>query len=257
MEAIEQQFRQTVCADIRLMPEGLNRYQVFTPFRFSDGDHFVIVLKKSNGSWVLSDEGHTLMHLSYEIDVKDLEEGNRLEIFAAALSLYAVSEQQGELSIRVPGDAFGNALFNFIQALMKISDVTFLSRERVRSTFLEDFRAFIRETVPADRYQFDWHHPDRDPTGKYLVDCRINRSPRPLVIYALTGDDKVKDANIGVLMFENWRLSFQSLAIFEDVEEINRRVLARFLDVCDRTFSTLSADTKPRIRQYLEEALRS
>ena len=43
----------------------MDRYQVFTPFLFDDGDHLVIVLKRNNSHWVLSDEGHTYMHLTY------------------------------------------------------------------------------------------------------------------------------------------------------------------------------------------------
>jgi hypothetical protein len=255
-DGIRDAFRRTVCADIDLIPEGVDRFQVLTPFRFPDGDHFVIILKRQGGpSWMLTDEGHTFMHLSYDMDVRDLEEGNRREIIAASLGLYAVSERQGEIFLEVPGERFGDALFNLIQALMKVSDVAFLSRERVRSTFLEDFRAFIRETVPPERFQFDWHDPQRDPAGKYKVDCLVNRMQRPIAVYALSGDDKVKDANIVLLTFETWNLPHHSIGIFEEQEQINRRVLARFTDVCDKVFSSLSADTKPRIGRYVHELI--
>ena len=50
-----------------------------------------------------------------------------------------------------------------------ITDVTYLSREWVRSTFMEDFRAFMEETVPESRRSFDWHDPVHDPGGKYLI----------------------------------------------------------------------------------------
>lgn len=52
------------------------------------------------------------------------------------------------------------------------------SRERVRSTFLEDFRTFMAEKVPEERRTFDWHEPQHepqhDPGGMYPVDCRGN-----------------------------------------------------------------------------------
>ena len=49
VESIEKDFKQKVCDRIRLASEGMNRYQVFTPFQFEDGDHLVIVLMRVKG----------------------------------------------------------------------------------------------------------------------------------------------------------------------------------------------------------------
>lgn len=254
IENIERDFKQKVCDSLRIASEGMNRYRVFTPFLFEDGDHFAIVLKRENNTWVLSDEGHTYMHLTYDLDEKDMQKGTRAKIITNALTAFTVNDRNGELIITIPDDRYGDALYNFVQALMKISDISFLSRARVRSIFMEDFKEFITENVPKDRRIFDWHDPKHDPEGKYLVDCRVNGTARPILIYALPGDDKVRDATIGLLQFERWGLPFKSLAIFEDQEEINRKVLARFSDVCEKQFSTLPAN-KDRICKYIEEGL--
>ena len=39
VESIEQDFRDKVSAQIRLAAEGVDRFRVFTPFLFDDGDH--------------------------------------------------------------------------------------------------------------------------------------------------------------------------------------------------------------------------
>lgn len=255
-DTIERDFREKVSRKIRLAPEGVDRYRVFTPFLFEDGDHLAIVLKRRNGGWVLSDEAHTFMHLTYDIDERDLQRGTRQKVITSALSSFRVEERDGELVLPVPDDRYGDALYSFVQALLKIADVSFLSRERVRSTFMEDFESLMSEQVPEDRRVFDWHDPDHDPQGMYAVDCRVNGMARPLFVYALPSDGKTRDATIALLQFEKWGLGFRSLAIFEDQEAINRKVLARFSDVCEKQFSSLAAN-RERISRFVQEALQA
>lgn len=255
VQAIEREFKDKVCKGIRIAPEGLQRYRVFTPFLFDDGDHFSIVLKGENGNWILSDEGHTFMHLTYDIDEKDLQRGTRAEVIENALAQFSVNDRDGELIIRIPDARYGDALYSFIQAIDKITDVSYLSRERVRSTFLEDFRSFLERTVPQDRRTFDWHDPQHDPEGKYLVDCRVNQIPNPLHVFALPNDDRVRDATITLHQLERWTdRPVRSIGIFEDQEQVNRKVLARFSDVCEKQYSSLAAN-RERIDRYLQEIL--
>ena len=54
--------------------------------------------------------------------------------------------------------------------------------------------------------------------------------------------------------FEKWDLKFRSLAIFEDQESINRKVLARFSDVCEKQFSSLTAN-RDRITRFLQVSI--
>jgi hypothetical protein len=250
---IESDFKRKVSERVRLVPEGLDRYRVFTPFLLEDGDHLAMVLKKEDSSWVLSDEGHTYMHLTYDLDEKDLREGTRGRIIENALSAFRVEDLDGELRLPIPDDAFGNALYSFVQAILKISDVSFLTRERVKSAFAEDFKAFILQIVPQEGLEFDWADPEHDAEKNYVVDCRITRgTAAPLFLFALRTDEKVRDATITLHQFERWGIKGRTIGIFEDQEEIGRKVLARFTDVCDKQYSSLQS-SRDRIQQYFKE----
>jgi hypothetical protein len=253
-ESIEEAFRQRVSAEIRLDPEGIDRFRVFTPFMFADGDHLGIVLRRSPSGWTLSDEGHTFMHLTYDLEEKSLQQGTRQTIISNALATFGVDDHDGELVLPVTNERYGDALFSYVQAILRLTDVTYLSRERVRSTFLDDFRELVNRVVPEQRRKFQWHDPRLDPQGMYPVDCRINGMQRPLFVFALPGDDRTRDATISVLQYEKWGLSFRSMAVFEDQESVNRKVLARFSDVCGKTFSSLRPN-QDRIELFLRESL--
>jgi hypothetical protein len=192
------------------------------------------------------------MHLTYGMDEKSFTAGTCQRIIADAITMFGLDDREGELTINVPGESYGDALYSFVQGLLRISDVALLARERVASAFLEDFKEFIENSLPSDHYYFEWHEPIHDPKGMYSVDCYLNGSIRPPVaIYALTNDAKVRDATIGLLKFEQMGLNFRSVGIFLDQEEIARDVLARFSDVCEKQFSSLTANKK-RIIHYLE-----
>ena len=140
IDTIERDFKATVCENVQLAPEGLERFRVFTPFIFDDGDHLSIVLKKDGDGWMLSDEGNTYMRLTFDMDEQYLREGKRHAIISNALSLFDVEDRDGELVIRIRDGMYGDALFSFAQAVLKIADVSYLSSERVHSTFRDDFR---------------------------------------------------------------------------------------------------------------------
>ncbi|MCG2721000.1 MAG: DUF1828 domain-containing protein [Thermodesulfovibrionales bacterium] len=251
-ELIEKEFKSKICEEINLSQEGVNRFIVFNPFMFDDGDHIVVLLKSKDGKWLFTDEGHTFMHVSYD-DI-DIEKGTRKKIIDNVLAGYGIRNQEGELISEIYNSQFGDALYSYLQGLVKITDISFLTRERVRSTFMEDLRAFIEEKVPSDRRIFDYYDKQHDPDAKYMVDCRINGMKRPLLLFGIQSDDKCRDVTITCLQFEKFNVPFRSMAIFEDQETVNRKVLARFSDICDKQFSTL-ATNKERISKHLHEIL--
>jgi hypothetical protein len=142
-ESIEHDFALATGCYARLEPAGTERYRVFTPFMFNDGDHFTIVLKREGDGWVLSDEGHTVMHLSYKIDEEMIRSGARHEVMSSILKAFGLQDRDGELVLPIEDQLYSDAICRFVQALTRVSDIAYLSRERVLSAFREDSRACI------------------------------------------------------------------------------------------------------------------
>lgn len=253
IDQLTRDFERGVGRTVSLEAAGADRFRILTPFQFEDGDQLLITLRRhKDGGWTLTDEGYTFMQLSYELDESDIRSGNRQKIIANTLRAFGVRDQQGELILDVPDSQYGEALFSFVQAILKVSDVTFLSREMAKSTFLQDLANVLR-VIPERHKAQNWSHPTHDPEGHYKVDWRLNEAPKPIFLFALTSDAQVQRANISLLKFETWGVPNHSLGVFENQEEISRDVLARFSDACDKQFSSLG--DRERIAGYLANYL--
>ncbi len=256
VESITLQIQGTIGRHIVVEQEGRERYPILTPFTMEDGDHYNIVLRghENTQTWVLTDEGDTLMHLSYWMDYASLKKGTRQEVINRVLSQFGIENREGELRLEVQYDEISSAVFSFLQALTRITDVSYLSREQVRATFLEDFREFMREHVPSDRLTFDYNHPVYDRQRLYTVDALVNHRDVPLYVFAIGSDDSCRDVTIKLHTYQSWAIDFQSVAIFEDQQNIARSVLARFSDVADKQFSSL-VSSEAQITDYLKKQL--
>lgn len=95
IESIERDIRDQIAGKIRLAAEGADRFRVFTPFVFDDGDHLAIVLRKDDAGWVLTDEGHTHMHRADDVDGPEPRDGTRGRIVADALAAFGIATFAG------------------------------------------------------------------------------------------------------------------------------------------------------------------
>ena len=254
IKSIEQDFIKKVSEKIRVVPDGKDRFHVFTPFRFDDGDHISIALKKEQDRWLLSDGGHTYMHLTYDIDERKLFSGTRERIISNALSTFKVEDRFGELILEVKDDRFGEALYSFAQALVRMGDVLCLSKDYVQPTFLDDFQLLLKGIIPENRREFDWYDEKYDSGKRYTVDCRINGLPEPIFVYALSNNDRIRDATIKIRQVMQWNIPFCPLGIFQDRESANQQVVGRFDDVCEEQFPKMEAN-KNKIIDYISERI--
>jgi hypothetical protein len=231
--------------------------RVHTPFLFADGDELVIRLRELPGAngrrYEWTDLAHTIMHLSYWMDVDALDEGRRGQLLEEALGHLGIRNEQGELILNATAEDLGGTLLQFAQGLLQVADLEYLTQEPVRSTFLDDLRRLLDDRF-GERAHFDYVDAERDPQGLYGLTCLLNHAPRPVAVLAIPNDDACRDATIALQQFRTWGRRLFATGVFEEQESINRKVLARFTDVVDKGFSSL-AGNEPEIISYLEESL--
>jgi hypothetical protein len=110
LESLPLEFHRSICSEFALEQKGPERYLVHTPFKFDDGDHFKVVLKRDDaGIMVFSDEGQTKMQLSYEgIDLDSKIGAARID---ATKKMFGIEDRDGELVLPIRNETLGLALF--------------------------------------------------------------------------------------------------------------------------------------------------
>ena len=77
---------------------------------------------------MLSDEGHTWMHLTDHLDARDHRRIARQTLITKALKRFRIEDRGGELTLDVPDGRLGETLYAFVHGLLTITAVVYLDR---------------------------------------------------------------------------------------------------------------------------------
>ena len=237
--------------NIFLKEKRPNLYQVFLPFYYPDGDMIEIFLEVSanNNIIIIQDMGMTLMRLSYNFD---LNSKNKKKVFNEILNNYQMEESEGSLKIIAPCDEIFSYLMQFIQVIIKISDLEFLKRETVKNLFYEYFEKFI--TVDLEKFNpIKEFYPAFDTKKQYPTPYAIPiKNKEHFCIYPIASDDKCNESIITIQHYELHNFRPETLAVFENQESIGRKPLAKLSNVVGKQFSALQGNER-RIEEYFEK----
>ena len=241
---LERLLCERLCTHVRVHRRHDDVLMLESPFTFPDGDHYPIYLSETPGGSVkLSDRGHTLMHVSYEHDVDSFYEGARASLREQIVRETGIDEEEGIFSTETPPDQVATALFRFGQALTKIHDLTFLSRDRVSSTFYEDLRGLLFTMLDEDHVDTDYIPPDVPNGNNYPVDYQFpGTNGQPVFLYGVPSRDKARLTTIMLSHFLLHGLAFESVIVFADQQEIPRLDLARLTNVAGTAVASLDAE---------------
>ena len=147
--------------------------EITTPYIDRHNDFLQFYAKKSNGGFVLTDDGHTLGDL--EQSGCKLESPKRQDLLKMTLNGFGVQLHGNALEVHASTDNFALRKHNLVQAMLAVNDMFYLAVPMVASFFYEDVVAWL--DLHEIRYT-----PKVKFTGKtgydHLFDFVIPKSPR-------------------------------------------------------------------------------
>jgi len=248
VQKIQRALCESLCEDVQVHPRPGETLAVQTPLTFDDGDVYSVFLQPvPSGAIQISDLGHTLMHLSYDIDTRTLRSGNRGRLFARILDESGVAEDDGKLLLETTLQQLGADVMRFGKALTRLHDLRFLTKVRVESTFFEDLERQVYGIV-ADEAKITKDYVDERLPMKelYPVDFRIVGKTDPLFLFGVSGTEKARLTTITIQQFQAANIDFESLLVFANQEDIPRKDLARLSNIGGEMVSSLEAHDELR-----------
>ena len=231
-----------LCEDITIETRPDGNLMVNTHFRFPDGDSYPVHLSRAPlGGLQLSDQGHTLMHISYDHNIDTLLNGARRVLLENIITEGGLKYENGAFSLDTSPAELPDALFRFGQALTRIYDLALSIRSRTRSTFYEDLEKKLFALVDTQKIQPNFK-PKVPNASNYPVDyCLVTKAEAPLYLYGIPNRDKAQLTTIVLAYFHRHSLNFESLIVFRNQAEIPKLVLARLTDVGGEMISSLES----------------
>lgn len=127
VDNIIKELKRAVCSSLDVEVRGIDRIMIHTGYTYPDGDELHILIVENDGKLMFTDEGHTMMWLSYEdFNMTD----SRIDVLNRVLKGNGTSLIDGEIIVGIDSDEHSmvSSLKSLIQTELQIADLLYLDR---------------------------------------------------------------------------------------------------------------------------------
>ena len=115
--------------------------EITTPYLDRHNDYLQIYARRENGSFLLTDDGHTIRDL--ELSGCNLGTPKRQELLKMTLNGFGVRWNSGVLEVTASPESFPLRKHSLMQAMLAVNDLFYLAEPMVKSLFYEDVVAWL------------------------------------------------------------------------------------------------------------------
>lgn len=115
--------------------------EITTPFLDRHNDCLQIYAKRSNGGFVLTDDGYILEDL--EQSGCKIDSAKRQALFKTTLNGFGVQINENALEVRASAENFALRKHSLVQAMLAVNDLFYLASPMIANLFYEDVVAWL------------------------------------------------------------------------------------------------------------------
>ena len=228
-----------------------DKYQLTVPILHEDGDMLDIYLQKSpkGEEYVrICDFGMTLMRLSYNYEINT---DSKRKILNSILINSGVENSNGNLFLDTPINKIYESVFQFSGCIQKVCSMDYWNREKAQSSFYKDLHNFVSKDLTEFNPKSDLA-PLKESVEKLYsgelyssnelikVDWSLQCENHQFYLFGILGASKAKDTAIALLEFKKANLSFISLIVHENMQNLGNKESIYLTRNADKQYTRLS-----------------
>lgn len=223
---------------VRLSPRDKFKAKITTPFGGLDSDPITFSAKLiDDNRIILNDDLATYIY--YDKLFYD-PSSNAQDIMMGVLKNYGVVENEFkfEKEINLQNKYWQEEILDYITALIKLQDITFLKKEVILKEFLEIIKQYVKENFDVKYSYFSEGIKQYDSESLYPVDIALSNDNQKFVnIYAISSHSKLTESTLSMMYYryEADEGDFYNISIFDELSKFAKgNKIKRLLALTDK-----------------------
>ena len=260
MKTIEDIFRE-FCNKYKVVISPKNRYKakIITPFGGLDSDPIVFTATLIDETKLILDD-MLLTYMYYDKAFYD-PSSNAQDIMLNILKTYDTNEENFRIKkeINLQSNYWQEDIIDYITALIKLQDITFLKKEIVIKEFLEVVKQYIKNNFKVKYSYFSEGIKKFDSENLYPVDIALSNDNKKFInIYAISSHSKLTESTLSMMYYryEAKEGEFYNISIFDELSKFAKgNKIKRLMALSDKTLADFGDFDKKILKEEIDKKL--
>ena len=245
---------------VKLSPRNNFKAQIVTPFGGLDSDPIIFNAELIDENILILDDALST-YMFYDKNFYD-PSSNAQDIMMSVLKTYGLNENEFKMikTIDLNSQYWQEEILDFITALIRLQDLTFLKKEIIVKEFVEIVKQYIKENFTTQYRYFSEGIKPYDPENLYSVDIALSNDNKNFVsIYAISSHTKLTESTLSMMYYryEAVEGSFYNISIFDELSKFAKgNKYKRLVALSDKTLPDFGDFDKKILAEEIHKRLK-
>ncbi len=245
---------------VKISPKDRYKAKIITPFGGLDSDPITFSVKLEDENTLLLDDMLST-YMYYDKSFYD-PSSNAQDIMMDILKNYGLVEDNFRMNkkIDLTSKYWQEEILDYITALIKLQDVTFLKKETILKEFLEIIKQYIKDNFDVKYSYFSKGIKAFDSESLYPVDIALSNDNKKFInIYAISSHAKLTESTLSMMYYryEANQGDFYNISIFDELSKFAKgNKIKRLMALSDKSLADFGDFDKKILGEEITKRLR-